>query len=308
MARILIAGCGEVGLALLRALDACGHEVWGLRRSDAVSQQPLRFLRADLARPDSLWVIPEALDLVFYLASADRTSDEAYAAAYVQNLQNLLAALDARREMPERIFYASSTSVYAQADDEWIDENSPTEPEHFAGKRLLEGEAALRASGFPFCIVRFSGIYSAKKRALLERVARSARSESENSPYTNRIHLADCAGLLAYLAMQDAPADLYLASDSEPTRLTDVENWIAMELKKRNSSVLSRILEARDRALGGTARPARQRNTSKRCRNARLLEAGYAFRYSNFREGYAAILDELEVSRDASGTESREES
>ena len=37
--------------------------------------------------------------------------------------------------------------------------------------------------------------------------------------------------------------------------------------------------------------PPRRRAGSKRCRNTRLLESGYNFRYPTFREGYASLLD-----------------
>lgn len=295
MAKILIAGCGDVGLALARVLGARGHEIWGLRRSAAELPQPLRLVRADLAQAASLQALPRALDFVFYLASADGASDEAYRAAYVKNLQNLLDALRARGETPKRIFYASSTSVYAQADDEWVDEQAGTQPEHFSGKRLLEGEAVLRAAGFASCIVRFSGIYGVTKRALLERVARGERSKSEDSPYTNRIHVSDCAGALAHLVTLDEPAALYLASDCEPARRADVESWIEAELKRRNSSVLSQILVQGGLRRTAADRVSRRRSSSKRCCNARLLAAGYAFRYPSFREGYTAILDEIEA-------------
>jgi hypothetical protein len=34
----------------------------------------------------------------------------------------------------------------------------------------------------------------------------------------------------------------------------------------------------------------RERGANKRCSNARLVAAGYAFRYPTFREGYGALL------------------
>lgn len=296
MAKILIAGCGEVGIALGAILAARGHEVWGLRRDGTKLMPPLRAVQADLSNPLSLQAIPEMLDFVFYLASAEETSDEAYFAAYVRNLQNLLEVFLARPAKPSRIFYASSTSVYAQAHDEWVDEDSPTQPEHFAGKRLLEGEALLRASTLPFCIVRFSGIYSATKRALLERVLRGEAEQREISPYTNRIHLDDCAGVLAHLVEIPEPAQLYLASDSEPTRLGDVEKWIATECEHREctrNNFVSEIESMRNVRSAAPNQVPRRRSSSKRCCNLRLQRAGYTFRYPSFREGYAAILDQL---------------
>lgn len=298
MARILIAGCGEVGVALGAMLFARGHEVWGLRRDGTKQMSPLRVVQADLASPASLQAIPEALDFVFYLASADCASDASYSTTYVRNLQNLLDVLHARSEKPSCIFYASSTSVYAQANDEWIDEDSPTQPEHFAGKRLLEGEALLHASNFPFCIVRFSGIYSVKKRALFERVLHGEVEQVEHSPYTNRIHLDDCAGVLAFLVDLPKPAQLYLASDSEPARRSDVEKWLVSEIERRKNIQNNFVsnYESADKiktAATDLVHTPRRRSSSKRCSNLRLKKAGYVFRYPSFREGYAAILDQM---------------
>ena len=42
----------------------------------------------------------------------------------------------------------------------------------------------------------------------------------------------------------------------------------------------------------GEAGPRRARG-NKRCRNARLLASGYAFRYPTFREGYRAVIEDM---------------
>jgi len=35
-----------------------------------------------------------------------------------------------------------------------------------------------------------------------------------------------------------------------------------------------------------------EKSANKRCRNAKLVASGYAFRYPTFREGYTALLTE----------------
>ena len=49
MARVLIAGCGDVGTALGLLLAGDGHEVFGLRRHTERLSAPIRPVRGDLA-------------------------------------------------------------------------------------------------------------------------------------------------------------------------------------------------------------------------------------------------------------------
>ena len=170
MARVLIAGCGYVGTALVARLAADGHAVWTLRRSGAAPAPGATAIRADLSDVDALRRLPPRLESVFYTASADGMDDRAYRTAYVDGLRHLLAALDGHPI--RRIVFASSTGVYAQSHGEWVDEESPAEPTHFSGKRLLEGERLLALARFPATVVRFAGIYGPGRARLVERVRR----------------------------------------------------------------------------------------------------------------------------------------
>jgi nucleoside-diphosphate-sugar epimerase len=109
----------------------------------------IQALPADLTRPETLRASPAGLDFVFYTAAADGSNDEAYRAAYVQGLRNLLEALQVQNQRPHRVCFTSSTAVYAQSSGEWVDEGSPTEPVHFSGRRLREAERLLLGGRFP---------------------------------------------------------------------------------------------------------------------------------------------------------------
>ena len=60
MARVLIAGCGDLGAVLGSRLVRAGHVVWGLRRQPGHLPPVLRPLQADLQRPEDLAVLPRA--------------------------------------------------------------------------------------------------------------------------------------------------------------------------------------------------------------------------------------------------------
>jgi hypothetical protein len=75
----------------------------------------------------------------------------------------------------------------------------------------------------------------------------------------------------------DHPRSLYLLVDHEPAEQCRVLRWIAGRLK----------VAAPRRVPPEAGKPARG---TKRCRNALLLDSGYAFRYPTFREGYEALI------------------
>lgn len=282
MSRILVAGCGFVGAALARRLASENHEVWGLRRSPKELPPGVRPLAADLCQPESLRNLPPELDFVFYTASADSSAAEAYRSAYVTGLKNLLNALREQGQSPCRLFFTSSTSVYGQSAGEWVDENSPTEPDHHTGRIMLEAEEALLSSPFPATVVRLGGIYGPGRRRLIERVRRGEAGIAEGPPrYVNRTHRDDCAGALTHLMNLDNPEPIYLAVDDEPAEQGEVVHWLA-----------DRLGVPPPRAAPDTEAPSRRSGSNKRCKNARIKASGYRLIYPSFREGYAEILRE----------------
>jgi nucleoside-diphosphate-sugar epimerase len=280
MANILIAGCGYVGTALGMRLVAAGHVVWGLSRSAQGLPPVIRHLAADLTAPQMLRNLPPGLDVVFYTAAPNGSDDAAYLAIYVDGLRHLLEALVRQHQSPRRVLLTSSTAVYAQSAGEWVDETSPTEPRHFTGSRVLEGERLVLDGPFPATVLRLGGIYGPGRTSLIERVRQGLATCRDGPPsYTNRIHRDDCADALYHLMTLPEPDTTYLGVDHEPVDQCDVLRWLAAQLGTPPPSV---------EASSGA--DSRRHRTNKRCRNARLVASGYAFHYPSFREGYAALL------------------
>lgn len=278
MAQVLIVGCGDVGIALGRMLIRDGHTVWGMRRQVQLVSTPLSAVSGDVTDPLSLRHLPQ-VEYVFYLVAAQDYSDTAYRAAYSEGPSNVLKALHQQGQSVRRFLFVSSTGVYGQQDGAWVDETAATEPNHFSGKRLLQGEHAAQVGPFPTTVVRFGGIYGPGRRRLIERVLAGTPCIAEPPLYTNRIHRDDCAGALRHLMTLEEPAPLYLGVDNEPAAECVVMDWLAHLL--------------------GVVPPLRTKKTSghkglqranKRCSNARLRACGYRFRYPTYREGYRAVL------------------
>ncbi len=279
MAKILIAGCGYVGEALANLLLADGHEVWGLRRNPRSLRAGIEIIAADLAQPEDLRDLPGGLDVVFYLVSPNGSEDALYRRAYVDGLRGLVAALHLQRQKP-RLLFASSTAVYDQSDGEWVDESSETAPDHWSGKRLLEGEQIALQALPSASVIRFGGIYGPRRTSLIDSV-RSGRAVYRSDPpqYTNRIHRDDCAGALRHLMGLENPESIYLGVDNEPAEKRAVLLWLAGVMGSPEPRAVDKK-EASKRSRG-----------NKRCRNARLVQSGYTFCYPTFREGYSAVLE-----------------
>ena len=286
MARVLIAGCGDVGTTLGLALAADGDEVVGLRRHPEQLPAPIVPARADLRTGDGLGQAARDVSVLVYAAAADGFTDDAYRDAYVVGLRNVLDALRAAHAPLERVLFTSSTAVYAQGDGGWVDETAATEPGGFSGKRLLEAEALLLGSGVTASVLRLAGIYGPGRTRLIDEV-RSGRATvpDEGVPtYTNRIHVADCAGAARHLLRLPAARaqGVWLGVDHEPCDRAVVLDWLA-----------DRLGVAHPRRVAVAPAPARQRGGNKRCSNAKLVGAGYEFRFPTFREGYADVLARL---------------
>src|ERR1051325_3991477 len=124
--RILIVGCGYVGMPLGARLAASGNEVFGIRRtvSEDLADRGVQLIQADITNPDELARIEPNFDVVVNLVSSSKGGVDDYRKVYLEGTENLLTWL--RPHPPGKYLYTSSTSVYAQNDGSWVTEQSPT--------------------------------------------------------------------------------------------------------------------------------------------------------------------------------------
>ena len=279
-AKILVAGCGKLGGAIACEL-AKQATVYGLRRNPGNVPEGITGIGADLSKPETLnGKLPDNLDVVVYCLTPSDYSEQGYHQAYVTGLQNLLVAIGERPLT--RLFFVSSTSVYAQDDDSWVDETSPAEPDRFTGQQIRQGEQTALESIHPATVVRFSGIYGPTRQRFLEEVLEGRMNPQPPAPFSNRIHEVDAANAIAWLAGQALAGktieDLYIASDCEPVRLDEVVDWVRQQVPCKEPVEGAR--------KGGRA-------GSKRCNNQRLLDSGFQFRYPDYKAGYREMISNL---------------
>ncbi len=276
---VLILGCGDIGERLAKRLASKGYKTTGLRRSPRENLPHLNYQQCDLSQADALAdVLQKPFSVIVITMTPSERSDQGYLQAYVNSCKNLVAQLASASLKPRLVIFVSSTAVYGQMDGDWVDENSPTEPTSFSGKRLLEAESLILQSDINGIVVRFSGIYGPNRNRLIEQVRNGQASSS--SDYTNRIHADDCANSLAHLIELNRQAvpleNIYLASDNQPAPMIEVVSWLAEQLGVK-------------KFLSNTATNERG---NKRCSNKRLVSSGFTLQYPDYKKGYSALLRE----------------
>jgi len=292
LARVLLVGCGDIGSGLATVLVAQGHQVSAVKRTAPQRALPgVSYLICDITQPDQVQRIPCEVDQVFVILAPGERTENHYQALFIVGLSNLLHHFanspEARSTLqgatphwPHWIF-VSSTSVYGQHGGEWVDEKSPTLPQGFNGRCLLQAEKLLHEHDASATVVRFSGIYGPDRSGLVQSVLQGKPVQYLPSYYTNRIHAEDCVHLLAHLLAQRLAGAVleacYVASDNTPASLREVVTWLAQQLGCA--------------VPPATAATAHSRGQNKRCCNKQIIGLGYQFRHSDYRSGYRDIIN-----------------
>ena len=191
----------------------------------------------------------------------------------------------------ERLIYISSTSVYGQENGEWVDENSPVDPEHETGKILLEAEKQVLRSDIPAVIFRLGGIYGAGRNRIAF-LKQNTEDIAQGQDYINLIHVADIVSGAILLLEKGKSGEVYLGVDDEPvTRkeyFSEISRLLGLDLqsppRKRGSRALDSRFRGNDSQIGILGR------TNKRVKNAKLKALGFKFKYPTFREGYRDLI------------------
>jgi len=282
--RVLIVGCGYVGLPLGAELVRRGHQVWGVRRSQEaqakLSSAGITPLLADISVPESIEGLPGGWDWVVHCVSASGGSPEDYRRTYLEGTRNLLNRL--RLEPPKRFIYTSSTGVYGQNDGFTVDETSATVPEAETAKVLVQTEQLVLKAEVSPVILRLAGIYGPGRGYWLKSfLSGEARIEDRGERILNMVHRDDVIGAMIAALERGRPGEVYNVADDEPVSQLALFEWLAKHLGSPLPPLASKHTE-RKRA-----------STNKRVSNRKLRqELGYQLKFPTFRQGFTAELAE----------------
>lgn len=271
--RVLLAGCGDLGLRVAQRLHARGDEVWALRRHPPAGGQHVRWLRGDLTDADSLSSLPPGLTQLVYLPAPDHRDAAVYKALFVDGLRHVLARVDG--PSLQRVLLVSSSAVYGEHGGDWVDEDTPAQPPGFNGALLRDAEQWLLAQPVRSIVLRLAGLYGPGRMQLVERLRQGRVVVPRTTPHwANRIHIDDAAAAVAHLLALPAPQQIYLGVDDTPLPLDVLYDHLAQ--------LIGAALPAAGPPPGGIG--------SKRLSNARLRASGFVPRWPDSRAGYAALL------------------
>jgi nucleoside-diphosphate-sugar epimerase len=227
---LLIVGCGDVGLRVLRLLNARWRVL--VLTSSAARRAEFRAAGAvplvgNLDDPASLGRLAGLADAVLHLAPPPgQGQDDPRTPA-------LLRAL-ARSARPLRFVYASTTGVYGDCGGQWIDETRQVAPMTDRARRRVAAEDAVRRAGLSgrmrTSVLRIPGIYA------LDRVGGDPRERlrrglpvlrREDDVHTNHIHADDLARACIAALTRGRPQRVVNVCDRSDLKMGDYFDLVA---------------------------------------------------------------------------------
>ena len=279
--RILIVGCGDVGLRAARLL--AGHaRLYGLIRSpqrrDELRAAGITPVLGDLDDRASLRRLAGLADAVLHFAPppAEGESDP--------RTRRLLAAIG-RAGSLSQLVYISTSGVYGDCAGEVVAETRPARPNNTRAKRRADAEAQLRAfgrRGTRVSLLRAPGIY-AQDRMPAERVRKALPAIiSSDDVHTNHIHADDLARLAIAALFRGRSNRLYNAVDDSGLKMGDWFDVVADHLGLPRPPRLPR-----EQVIAAVTPAMRTFLTeSRRLSNHRIKqELRFRLRYPTVREG-----------------------
>lgn len=282
--RLLILGCGDVGMRLLPLL----RERF---RVFAVTSTPARHaalraagaipITADLDRPHTLARLGRLATSILHLAppQPEGTTD--------RRTRNLAAILPDGASL----VYVSTTGVYGDCAGQWLDESHPVRPANARAMRRVDAETALRAwarrSSSRLAIVRVPGIYAAN-RLPVERLRKGTPAlRPEDDVFTNHIHADDLAAIIVRALFHGAPNRVYHAVDDSDMKMAEYFDAVADAMRlERPPRVAREVLRAAVSPMMLSFM-----SESRRLRNARIkVELGMRLAYPTVRDALEKMV------------------
>lgn len=303
--RVLIVGCGDVGLRIIPLLRT--HF-----RVFALTRDPSRcaLLRAagaipvqgDLDRPASLWRLAGLAGKVLHLAPPPN------AGMRDTRMRTLLPLLGP----VERLVYVSTSGVYGDCDGARFDETrsvaATTAPALQGGKgptaraiRRIDAEQVLRRwarrSGARVSILRTPGIYAADRLPLQRLLAGTPALSEADDVYTNHVHADDLARMVVAALFKGGPQRVYHASDDSELKMGDYFDQVAQHFDLPPAPRLPRS----ELSTQVSHQLLSFMSESRRLINTRVkTELGVRLRYPTTEAGVAAAA-KARINREAHG-------
>ena len=226
--RLLIVGCGDVGMRLIPLLRSRFRVFALTSQSERLSE--LRSagvipIFGNLDNPQSLYRLKGLADIVVHLAPPPMQG------SLDQRTRNIVAILPRHG----RLVYVSTTGVYGDCKGAFFDETRPVAPVNARAERRVDAERVLRRWARhhegKLSILRVPGIYAAD-RLPLERLRQGTPALLDaDDVYTNHIHADDLAQIIALALFRAQPLRVYHTVDDSALKMGDYFDQVANAFK-----------------------------------------------------------------------------
>jgi nucleoside-diphosphate-sugar epimerase len=226
--RVLIVGCGDVGLRVARglrrrvrllALTSSPERVAALRAAGVTP------LQGDLDRAATLRRLAGLATRVVHLAPPPAEAS----ASWWRDLRTAALLRTLRQRSPPRaVVYASTSGVYGDCGGELVSETRAARPRTPRAQRRADAERALRhfgrAARVRTSVLRIPGIYAPDRPAGTprERLLKGTPVlQAGDDVYTNHIHADDLARALMAALWRGKPQRTYNVNDDSALKMGD---------------------------------------------------------------------------------------
>ena len=282
--RLLIIGCGDVGMRLLPLLRT-RFRIFAVT-SQAARSAELRAagaipIVADLDARATLVRLAHLAPWVVHLAPPQATGVQD------QRTRNLCTIL------PERthLVYVSTSGVYGDCGGALIDETRTVAPQNARAIRRVDAEQVLRGwarrSQSRLAILRVPGIYASERLPLKRLQLGTPALIDADDVYTNHVHADDLARIIERALFRALPQRVYHAVDDSEMKMAQYFDAVA---KAHGLPLPPRLARA---ALSEVVSPMLLSfmSESRRLSNVRIkMELGVRLRYARVADGLAHVF------------------
>ena len=289
--RVLIIGCGDVGLRYARAQSMPTRVRLFALTSSAERREALRAvgitpLVGNLDDPQSLRRLAGLATRVLHLAPPPL---EGRADPRTRALMRALVA----RTLPRAFVYASTSGVYGDCQGQWVDESRTLAPQNPRALRRVDAERmvgwAARAFGMRSSILRVPGIYAANREGGTprERILRGTPVlQAAEDVFTNHIHADDLARACLLALWRGRMRRIYNINDDSALKMGDYYDAAAAHY---GLSAPPRVSRAQAQTVLSPMQLSFM-NESRRLRNQRMKrELRLTLRHAHVLDGLRAV-------------------
>jgi nucleoside-diphosphate-sugar epimerase len=285
--QVFIIGCGVVGKLLARRLMQ-NHVPVAACVSSENSQQACAALNIDCSIINldrSLTDLDLTGQRIIYLVPPPRNGRED------ARMHRFLHAI--AQHPPEKFVLISTTGVYGDCDGAWIDESTPVQPKADRAYRRADAEQQVQQfcqrHTIPWVILRVAGIYGPGKIPLKRIQSGEPIVNQQDSPFTNRIHVADLVTVCEKALMSMSIQGVYNVTDGHPGTMYEYFTGVARALSLPPPPAIS-LAQARQQLSAGMLS---YMDESRRIRNQKLLrDFALELQYPDLESGLKSLQAE----------------